>query len=346
MCMRFFAKPTHTVFLGDHMSSQWIDDAEFHRRSQRFKNRLLQRKPGEIVYNITGNHDVGYAGDMTGFRINRWHDMYGPTNFVDELVTTTLAPGTPSIRIVGLNDLLLDGPANDEDLRSRTLEFIHDLPTSDLSTVLLTHVPLHKRSGLCTDQPYMSFYEQPRTLLREQNFLTPESTKAVLNQVFWDSGGIVLTGHDHTGCHVLHSTPTEIESFWTADTFSDRHRNKLEGAGIKTIEEVTVRSVMGQYGGNAGLLTARFDSKSGAWRFEYTAVPFVHNTVWWVIHILTSIFVLYFSCYLLLTRTGTSQKLTSTLQRFQSRRQRFDTTILLSSASVTNSSRKMKLRTL
>ena len=80
--MRAFVRPTQTVILGDHMSSQWIDDAEFYRRSQRFEDKVLQWRSGQVRYNISGNHDIGYAGDLTSHRLTRWHLKFGPSNFV------------------------------------------------------------------------------------------------------------------------------------------------------------------------------------------------------------------------------------------------------------------------
>jgi hypothetical protein len=48
---------------------------------------------------------------------------------------------------------------------------------------------------------------------------------------------------------------------------------------------VTVRSMMGDYGGNAGLLSAWFDVDHGVWKFEYDTCALGKQHIWWAIHI-------------------------------------------------------------
>ena len=298
--MRAFVRPTQTVILGDHMSSQWIDDAEFYRRSQRFEDKVLQWRSGQVRYNISGNHDIGYAGDLTSHRLTRWHLKFGPSNYVSEISADTKVPHD-GLRIIGLNDLLLDGPAIEESLRNETLSFLVDLPADERQTILLLHVPLHKDAGICVDSPRMTYYDSPQLLLREQNHLSEESSRLVMQAVFGSSDGFILSGHDHEGCHTIHSlAQSQAQSdMWTAQKFQRRTLQTLQENNMRVIEEATVRSVMGQYGGNAGLLTATFDRGLGSWKFKYRAVPFMHNTLWWLSHICSTsiivcLFVLWF----------------------------------------------------
>ena len=69
------------------------------------------------------------------------------------------------------------------------------------------------------------------------------------------SGGVMMTGHDHEGCQIEHHWDQEVEK-WKAEKWDDEKRNK------NAIREITVRSMMGEYGGNAGLLSAWFDPKT------------------------------------------------------------------------------------
>lgn len=287
--MAFFTKPTHTVVLGDHMSSQWIDDAEFKMRTRRLKERILRFQDSDFVFNVTGNHDIGYSGDMTRDRINRWKDAFGPVNYISEIDTALLAPGSTILRFVVLNDLHLDGPAWDEGMRGDTHAFLQHIPKDGATTILLTHLPMHKDAGLCNDIPYMSYYDYPRVLLREQNHLSPESTKAVLDQIFIGSKGVILSGHDHVGCDVIHvRQPASSATSWLAEKASKGHKTG--------VPEHTVRSMMGQFGGSSGLLSTVYDPISG-WSFSFKAAHFIHNTWWWVINILNIVATCYFILY-------------------------------------------------
>ena len=82
----WWSQPTHTVVLGDLLGSQWIGDAEFQRRSERFwkkvfkgmekVSRSITESSGRVealgqdeswrrrVIAVAGNHDIGYAGDI------------------------------------------------------------------------------------------------------------------------------------------------------------------------------------------------------------------------------------------------------------------------------------------
>lgn len=339
--MRFFVRPTHTVILGDHMSSQWIDDVEFGARSKRLEDRVLKWRPGDVMFNITGNHDIGYAGDITQFRVNRWKHKFGPLNYALELPDSHGVSASTGIRVVGINNLLLDGPANDEKLRNETHKFLDELPdrcttrglrsfgeptamglTGDSqcdngATILLMHVPFHKDAGLCTDSPHFANYEYPKVLLREQNHLSPESTKAVLDKVFNHGYGVALSGHDHEGCHTMHTKTARSEYGWKAERFDARRMQEHNSHTVRTIEEVTVRSTMGQYGGNTGVLTADFDASSREWRFQYKAVRFVHNTVWWVVNVASFLGTALVLMTMSLTRTTPGQKLLRSLPKLR-----------------------------
>lgn len=318
--MNFFTRPTQTAILGDHMSSQWIDDVEFFKRSKRLEERVLKWHKGHQVFNITGNHDVGYAGDLTAHRLNRWRVRFGEPNSISLLDTEASAPGSRPVRVIVLNNLHLDGPALDEDLRKTTHHFLQRVPKDGTTTILLTHIPLHKEAGLCVDGPYVSYYDQPHSLLREQNHLSPESSKAVLDQIYDTADGVVLTGHDHQGCHTMHSQALEKANPWTASRFSRHNFNLAKQSKVKVIEEVTVRSVMGQYSGNSGVLTGVYNSRNRTWHFAYQAIPFIHNTGWWIVHVTRIVVTIWFTGYFLMLKTRPGRSLCSDVRKAASRR--------------------------
>ena len=330
-------EPTHVTVLGDLLGSQWISDEEFDRRSWRYWKRVFkhgERVDDEItggihlgqlgldetwktrIINVAGNHDIGYAGDITPERMARFERAFGRANWETRF---TFAPENisypmdrplqelPELRIIVLNSLNLDTPALDPDIQSATYQFINDAigvsrPVEDKAsaTILLTHIPLHKKEGVCVDGPYFSFHdEEYGGGLREQNHLSYNAAKGVMEGIYGMSGnpdapgqgygrnGIILTGHDHEGCDVYHHLPNneDIEARkWKAERWSNSTAKK--DTTIPGIREVTVRSMMGDFGGNAGLLSGWFDLEAGIWQFEYSTCALGTQHIWWGVHIL------------------------------------------------------------
>ena len=112
--------------------------------------------------------------------------------------------------------------------------------------------------------------------------------------------GVILDGHDHEGCdvwHYLNRTRVEGEEEaeageWAAVPYPvARRAGVTRAADVPGIREITVRSMMGSYGGSAGLLSAWYQEPAegaggeGKWEVEYAACPFVVQHVWWAVHI-------------------------------------------------------------
>ena len=271
------------------------------------------------IINVVGNHDIGYAGDIDGPHLERFERVFGAANYEVRfrLPGSASAGGeggdAPELRILNLNSLFLDGPALDETLRMQTYDFINHVvqtsrPVEDPTsfTILLTHVPLYKEAGICVDGPMMKYYGSDKgDTLREQNHLGQHSTKIVLESIFGINGeeeapangrgrnGIILTGHDHEGCDVWHYLPTptaDQQWYWKAKRWNEslnEEERKVMGPGIR---EVTVRSMMGDFGGNAGFLSAWFEEGEGEgkgrWRVEYSSCMLGKQHWWWAVHVI------------------------------------------------------------
>lgn len=233
-----------------------------------------------LFLNLTGNHDIGYAGDVDYDLLARYNDLFGKDNFWIEY-----NKGTPKAwRIVVLNSLLLDGPSLHNTLKNSTWEFLYQLfeRRFDGSTVLLTHVPFYKRSGLCVDGPNFEYYDDDSECLSQQNHLSKETTDRVLNLVFDNDKkpGIILNGHDHQGCETYYNLES-MSGTWTAESTPDN--------SVYHIKEATVKSMMGQFGGNAGLVTGDFNEKEQKWNWEYTLCPHTREHPWWIAKVSTLI---------------------------------------------------------
>ncbi len=253
------------------------------------QNRFSSDFP--LFINITGNHDIGYSGDTTWQHMARYSKYFGKDNYWIEYNTNT----THSWRIVVLNDMLLDGPALQEDIRDRVWEFLKQVKDRNFkgSTILITHVPMEKPKGYCFDGPSNRYYSnhysdhQKAGKLRSQNFLKYGTSQDVLKMVFGssDKHGVILTGHDHEGCLSYHEYDEKYNTWTPTKTPTKNTR----------VQEITVRSQMGEFSGNSGLLTAHWNNDAESWQYDYTLCPFMIQHVWWASKILLILAVLFTS---------------------------------------------------
>lgn len=274
-------KPNQVSVLGDLLSSQWIGDAEFDRRADRYFGRifdesLVKDNEGYVMwYNIAGNHDIGYGGEMTRERIDRFEKRFGRVNYY--------VP-RKGYRVVVLNNLALDGPVYEQQFQNDCWMFVDMVRQAreqepEVSTILMTHVPLYKPAGICTDGPMFKYYNNEHKWLRSQNHLSEDATNRLLDGIFGreDPRGVILAGHDHEGC---------VSSY----SFDHEHGNwSVEGGTGNAVSEYTVRSMMGEFGGNTGLLTGSWNDTEQKYDFQYSLCPFVVQHLWWATKVVTII---------------------------------------------------------
>lgn len=335
--LRWSTHPSHTAVLGDLLGSQWIDDEEFESRGRRYWGRVFssgQKVEADItrenvvttqlgvketdeewtdrVINVVGNHDIGYAGDITFERIQRFERVFGKVNWETRFVLPVQGlewkgRPQPELRLVVLNSLNIDSPAGDMGIQTETFKFMNDVeeasrPAEDgtSATILLTHLPLHKEEGICVDGPMIRYADEHEGgVIKEQNHLSHDSSTGLLDTFFGlsvdrrdlggreGSNGIIFTGHDHEGCDVYHFLPANEDpaaQSWAAEKWnaSSATRHSSE----PSIREVTVRSMMGEFGGNAGLLSAWFNTENERWEFEYASCALGKQHFWWAVHVL------------------------------------------------------------
>lgn len=332
------------------------------------------------VINIAGNHDVGYAGDLDESRIERFERAFGSVNWdiwftlPDNVYGNNTAEPPPALRLVIFNTMNLDTPAWSSDLQTETYAFTNHIITTSRpvqdkthATVLLTHIPLEKEEGVCVDSPYFDFFEDGHGV-KEQNMLSGHASKIILEGIFGKSGnkdaegaglgreGVVINGHDHAGCDVLHfversgvesdckveyqrtldadhqpivpvnedlpivsrehdmlttspnMTKTSEDSAPKSDSLPQWHarrypllptdmaRSNRCGAMDQAphLREITLRSMMGEYSGYAGFLSAWFDTtkgEKGEWVLEFASCGVGVQHWWWGVHILDVVLV-------------------------------------------------------
>lgn len=276
--------PDYVAVMGDLVSSQWIDDFEFEKRAQRFRDLIFDvsmlKEGVDSIFNISGNHDIGYAGEVTPERIDRFVREFGQLNYVKDL--------NPDVcRLVVLNSLVLDGPMAYKSYSEDSWQFLETQVYNESytgTTILLTHVPLAKPEGICRDGPYFTYYgEEFGLALREQNHLSADTTERLLNLVFGNGkGGVILTGHDHEGCESVYHNDGD-------QTWSVKPKDQIAKIGQTDVYEITVRSMMGEYGGNGGLLSGQYNEELGSWNFTFSLCRFGVQHIWWAAQVLLAV---------------------------------------------------------
>ena len=159
------------------------------------------------------------------------------------------------------------------------------------ATVLLTHIPLHKPTGICVDGPFFSYFSNGG--VREQNHLSEDLSKRLVKCLQNTQSSIVLNGHDHEGCDSFHYRDTASSSILGNEnpiipkTIHYRDLPSLSAEQkTQSVREITVRSMMGSYGGHAGFLSGWFNVEEGEWQFEYASCAFGVQHIWWICNVL------------------------------------------------------------
>ncbi|KAF5710468.1 cell division control DNA repair exonuclease [Fusarium globosum] len=370
--VNWWSNPTHVSVLGDLVGSQWIDDKEFEKRGRRFWNRVFkgtERLSDELaqtpsndynisgvldgsdeaklwkkrMLNVAGNHDIGYAGDLTEERLERFERVFGKANYelrfelpiTDPKAIATMYSDSnpkskrviPELRIVAVNDMNLDTPAKSIPLQDATYGFINNAISTAGSveyegqfTLILTHIPMYKPAGICVDAPFFDFHTAADGGgLKEQNQLSSDASRGFLEGIWgmsskrtapgggYGRAGLMLNGHDHAGCDTYHyinqtngTDPSQRQ--WEVKTWSDAQDLKIPGTdGMPGRREITVRSMMGDFGGNAGLLSLWFDQESWEWKYEYATCPLGSQHFWWFVHIFDFIVLVWMQSYAVLS---------------------------------------------
>jgi hypothetical protein len=266
--------------------------------NQSWKNRII---------NVAGNHDIGYAGDVNKERVKRFEDAFGNVNWATTFNSnasnassslSTESSVSPVLRVVILNSMNLDGPAHDVDLQQQSHDFLdqeireQEKLSSETATILLTHIPLYKPEGVCVDGPFFTYWPPENGGgLKEQNHLDQDASKYILDGLAGSAGNrktIILNGHDHEGCQTWHSRSETLletnvtETAWVVHNSTERNISDT----AHEVREITVRSIMGEFGGNVGFLSAWWDCEKQHWQFEYASCMFGVQHIWWAIHVI------------------------------------------------------------
>ncbi|XP_045383746.1 metallophosphoesterase 1 isoform X3 [Lemur catta] len=221
-------KPDVVFILGDVFDEgkwsspqAWADDVE------RFQKMF--RHPSHVQLKVVaGNHDIGFHYEMTTYKVKRFKKVFKPERLfswkgVNFVVVNSVALEGDGCTLCSKEEAELlavshrlncsrEGPASGQCGDGRPL------PAS--APVLLQHYPLYRRSDAnCSGDDAAPPEERSIPFQERYDVLSREASQKLL---WWLRPRLVLSGHTHSGCTVLHAGgPPEL----SVPSFSWRNRN-------------------------------------------------------------------------------------------------------------------------
>ncbi|KAI6700305.1 hypothetical protein NL676_014629 [Syzygium grande] len=235
-------KPDAVLFLGDYFDGgPYLSDEEWQDSLNRFKHIFdlkTQEKHTEYpVYYIPGNHDVGYASlhSHKPEVLSRYEREFGKTNH-------RFTVG--KVEFIAVDAQILDGRQLERNASS-TWDLVKDVSLGSHSNprVLLTHIPLYRRDwtycGPNRNSPVINQRIQRTTENQEiayQNYITEESSNYLLDLV---KPVLVLSGHDHDQCTLVHKAKFGDVVEHTVGTVSWQQGNLHPSFMLLSVSNVT-----------------------------------------------------------------------------------------------------------
>ncbi|XP_049787688.1 metallophosphoesterase 1 isoform X1 [Schistocerca cancellata] len=221
-------KPDVVFFLGDLFDEGlWCSEKEFDYYVKRFHDLFYVPK-GTQVFVAVGNHDIGFH--------------YGISPYLHERFATAF--NAPPVRLVSIkgnhfvliNSMAMEGdgcflcrPAELQLQRiSKRLKCTKGVGKCDRDLLLdiysrpivLQHFPMYRESDAICHEPDEAPEEIKTQKFRERwECLSRESSQMLYDYL---NPRLVVTGHTHHGCHLLHGK--DIHE-WTIPSFSWRNKN-------------------------------------------------------------------------------------------------------------------------
>uniref|UniRef100_A0A2K6FGG2 Metallophosphoesterase 1 n=1 Tax=Propithecus coquereli TaxID=379532 RepID=A0A2K6FGG2_PROCO len=181
----------------------WADDVE------RFQKMF--RHPSHVQLKVVaGNHDIGFHYEMTTYKVKRFKKVFNPERLFS----------WKGVNFVMVSSVALEGDRCA--LCSEEEAELLAVSRSRLAPVRRRrrHYPLYRRSDADCAGDDAAPPEEKRTPFQERyDVLSREASQKLL---WWLRPRLVLSGHTHSGCEVLHAGgPPEL----SVPSFSWRNRN-------------------------------------------------------------------------------------------------------------------------
>uniref|UniRef100_A0A8C6F0Y7 Metallophosphoesterase 1 n=1 Tax=Monodon monoceros TaxID=40151 RepID=A0A8C6F0Y7_MONMO len=185
---------------GKWSSSQaWADDVG------RFW-KIFRHPPHVQLRAVAGNHDIGFHYQMNTYKIKRFEKVFNPERLFS----------WKGINFVMVNSVALEGDSCDicSGAEAELLEISHRLNCSR------EHFPLYRRNDAnCSGKDAAPPDEKYTPFKERYDALSQEASRKLL---WWLRPRLVLSGHTHSACEVLHGAGVLEVS---VPSFSWRNRN-------------------------------------------------------------------------------------------------------------------------
>ncbi|KAK4373898.1 hypothetical protein RND71_004575 [Anisodus tanguticus] len=212
------SKPDIILFLGDYFDGgPFLSDEEWQESWSRFKHifdlEMLEQTTNIKLYYLAGNHDIGYAAFHSHMPevIKRYEKAFGARNYQFTAGKVDFIAIDAQTLDDSQQDILSPGhPQNNE--TPATWNFVKNVSKhpSLNPRVLLTHISLY-RPDLTACGPYRSSSIINQRINRAafdneilyQNYITENGTNDLLDSI---KPALILSGHDHDQCTVIHKS--------------------------------------------------------------------------------------------------------------------------------------------
>ncbi|KAM6409970.1 metallophosphoesterase 1 isoform 2-T4 [Pluvialis apricaria] len=201
-------QPDIVFILGDvfdegkwSLPQAWADDV------RRFRKMFKYPVSTELVV-IVGNHDIGFHYEMTTYKVNRFEKVFNFTS--GKLITRK------GINFVIVNSVAMegDGCAVCRTSEAKLVVLSHKLNCSQ------QHYPLYRKSDAeCSGEDSAPPEEKNIPFKEKYDVLSQEASQKLL---WWFHPRLILSGHTHSACEVLHAGKIPEIS---VPSFSWRNRN-------------------------------------------------------------------------------------------------------------------------
>uniref|UniRef100_A0A8C5GWE5 Metallophosphoesterase 1 n=1 Tax=Gouania willdenowi TaxID=441366 RepID=A0A8C5GWE5_GOUWI len=221
-------RPEMVFILGDIFDEgKWSSQKHWEDDVRRFHRMFRHSTDTELVV-LVGNHDIGFHYEMDWFKLQRFEKVFNASSTrivtkkgVNFLLVNSVAlhgDGCPICQSVEKELIKISRELNCSlQVRRRKKR---PMLTVMFSLCILQHYPLYRVSDAgCTGQDAAP-PEERNLLFRERyDVLSKEASQRLLQ---WFRPRLILSGHTHSGCEVLHDNKYPEVS---VPSFSWRNRN-------------------------------------------------------------------------------------------------------------------------
>ncbi|XP_054840591.1 metallophosphoesterase 1 isoform X2 [Eublepharis macularius] len=225
-------QPEVVFILGDIFDEgKWSSPQAWSDDVRRFQKMFRHPTHTDLIV-IVGNHDIGFHYEMTTFKLKRFSQVF---NFTSEKLVTL-----KGINFVMVNSVAMEGDGCKicRTAEAKLVELSHKLNCSfqeqsqyqkkcsnvdkppPSSPILLQHYPLYRPSdSQCTGEDAAPLDKRNDPFTEKYDVLSVEASQKLL---WWFQPRLILSGHTHSACEVLHNGKIPEISI---PSFSWRNRN-------------------------------------------------------------------------------------------------------------------------